>query len=472
MGPGISTSGPRLFVQGFQPISTGYVPRRLQAELHAKLRRFNVLVMHRRFGKTVFTTNEKLDRALRNPLKRPQYAYIAPTFGQAKRVAWDYFKDFWLKIPGSEPNEAELRIDIPRPDKGDFIRAMLLGAENPKTVKGLYLDGVTLDEYAEMNPSIWSEVVRPLLSDRHTEAFERFGITDNGWANFIGTPKGRNNLYELREYALHENDPEWFTALYRASETGIIPQKELDSARKQMTEEEYLQEYECDFSAGLVGAYFSKELAKAEREGRVTRVPHDPMMPVDLYFDLGFNDVTSVWYVQSSRNRHRVINYFEVCGAGIDSVVKLVRERDPSYNFGTWVYPHDVEQHDYSTGRTRLAAFEGLGCRPYEVVPRVQVKMDSINAARMIFGACEFDAINCKLGLKGLAEYQRKWNTKNEVFEESPLHNWASNAADAFQQFAMAARPDTRSVFGGRYSDSGSQIEAVTAYDRYTLEER
>lgn len=457
-------------MQGFQKITTGYTPRRLQAELHSRLRRFNVLIMHRRFGKTVFTCNEKLDRALRNPLKRPQYAYIAPSYGQAKRVAWDYFKDFWLKIPGAEANEADLRIDIPRPDKGDFLRAMLLGADNPKSLKGLYLDGCTLDEYAEMNPSVWSEVVRPLLSDRHTMALEQFGIADNGWANFIGTPKGRNDLYKLREYALHANDPEWFTALYRASETLIIPQKELDSARKQMTEEEYLQEYECDFNAGLVGAYLSKEISKAEKEGRITRVPHDPMMPVDLWFDLGFNDVTAVWFVQSSRNRHRLINYLEVCGAGIPAVVKLVREKAPDYNLGTWGFPHDVEQHDYSTGRTRLSAFEGLGCRPYKVIPRVPVKMDSINAARMIFGQCEFDAENCKLGLEALAQYQRKWNSKNDVFEETPLHNWASNGADAFQQFAMGAEPDSRAVYGGRYSDGSGSIEAETAYNPFTLE--
>lgn len=456
-------------MQGYQKISTGYVPRPLQAELHAKLRRFNVLVMHRRFGKTVFTVNEKGDRALRNPLKRPQYAYIAPSYGQAKRVAWDYFKEYLLKIPGAEANEADLRIDIPRPHQGDFIRFMLLGAENPKSLKGLYLDGVTLDEYAEMNPSVWSEVVRPLLSDRHTQALAEHGIQDNGWANFIGTPKGRNHLFDLREYALHENDPEWFTALYRASETGIIPQKELDSARKQMSEEEYLQEYECDFSAGLVGAYFSRELAKAEKEGRITRVHHDPGMPVDTYWDLGLNDVTAIWFIQSVRGRHRVINYKEFCGAGVPAIMKHLREID--YQYGTWNFPFDVENHDYSTGRMRLDTFLDLGAKPYEVIPRVKVKMDSINAARMILAACEFDAVNCKLGLKALAEYRRKWSEKNSVFEENPLHNWASNGADAFQQFAMGAQPDTRDVFGGRYS-SGSEIESVTGYNRFTLEER
>ena len=122
-----------------QKVSTGYVPRPLQAEIHRSLQRFNVLVLHRRFGKTVLSINEMVDRALRNTTKSPQYAYIAPTYGQAKRVAWEYIKDFTRKIPGAKANEADLRVDIPRPKTEDKIRIMLLGAENPGSVRGIYL---------------------------------------------------------------------------------------------------------------------------------------------------------------------------------------------------------------------------------------------------------------------------------------------------------------------------------------------
>lgn len=439
-----------------QRISTGYVPRPLQVELHRKLKRFNVLVMHRRFGKTVFAVNETIDRSLRCPLKRPQFAYLAPTYGQAKRVAWDYFKEYALKIPGAQPNEADLRIDIPRPAQGDFIRFMLLGAENPMALKGLYLDGVTMDEYAEMNPAVWGEVIRPTLSDRQ------------GWANFIGTPKGQNGFYDLRQYALHENDPEWFTALYRASMTGIIPDFELNSAKKQMTEEEFAQEYECDFNAGLVGAYFAKELAKAEKDQRITQVAYDPMLPVDTYWDLGLNDTTAIWFVQSFRGQHRVIDYFEVCGLGVPSILAEVKKKN--YVHGEWIFPHDVKVRDFSTGKARLQVFDSLGCKPNRVIPRVGDKMESVNAARMIFGACVFDAEHCKTGLKALANYQRKWNPKNNVFEESPLHNWASNGADAFQQFALGARSDSRgTVNGGGFYDGSSALVAETEYDPFQV---
>ena len=108
-------------------VSTGYNPRPLQKIIHFSMKRFNVLVLHRRFGKTVLSINETIDRALRCSLKNPQYAYIAPTYGQAKRIAWEYLKEYTKDIPGAKPNEAELRVDIPRPSSKDKIRFMLLG---------------------------------------------------------------------------------------------------------------------------------------------------------------------------------------------------------------------------------------------------------------------------------------------------------------------------------------------------------
>ena len=451
-------------------ISTGYVPRLLQAELHRKLKRFNVLVMHRRFGKTVFCINEMVDQGLRfskkdpltgKTLLNPRFAYLAPLYGQAKRVAWDYLKQYTASIPGVTTNEADLRVDIPRPHLGDSIRFTLLGADNPASLKGIYLDGVILDEYAEMNPTAWREVIRPTLSDR------------KGWAIFIGTPKGQNSFYELYEGAKNgfqqEDgsifvDKEWASFLYKASETGIIDNAELDSARRSMTEEEFAQEYECSFNAGLVGAYFAKELTKAEEEKRILKLSHDPMLLVDTYWDLGLNDTTAIWFVQSFRNRHRIIDFFEICGVGIPEILAEIKKKP--YNFGRWVLPHDVSVRDFSTGKARIQTFQSLGCRHTHIVPRVGKKMESISAARMIFGLCEFDVDKCKLGLKALANYQRKWNAKNNVFEESPLHNWASNAADAFQCFAMGTRQDSNSSQHEPYNGHG-ELVAETEFNPY-----
>jgi phage terminase large subunit len=431
-----------------EAIKTGFIPRRLQLELRSKLRRFNVIVCHRRFGKTVFAVNHQIDKIIRNPLPAPRAAYIAPTFGQAKRISWDYYKKYTELIPGAVPHEQDLRIDYAH----NAGRQMLLSAENYVSVKGIYLDDVLLDEYAEMYPGIWSEAVRPTLNDRR------------GSAIFIGTPKGRNNFHKLYEYATQSGDPEWFGCMYKASETGLIEPGELESARRTMSEEEYEQEYECSFSAGLVGAYFAKELAKAETEKRIGEFPYDPTCSVDTYWDLGINDVTAIWFIQTKRGVHYAIDYYEASGLSITDIMRDL-QRKP-YRYGTFVFPHDVTARDLSTGKSQQQIFHQNGARPSRVIPRVGTKREGINAARMLLPLTHFDRVKCKKGLECLANYQRKWDSKNNVFQESPLHNWASNGADAFQQFGLGQRGDSRdSDYNHQAAFLGGQLEAVTSYN-------
>lgn len=420
---------------GSKIITTGYNPRPIQASLHLALRRFNVLVLHRRAGKTVFAANETIDKSLKNKLRNPQYAYIAPTFGQAKRVVWDYFKQYALTIPGSEANEADLRIDIPI-RSGERIRFMLLGAENPMALKGLYLDGVVLDEFAEMNPSVWREVIRPALSDR------------KGWAIFIGTPKGRNTFFEMYERAKAGSDPEWYAAMHKASETGLIPQSELDSARREMSEGEYDQEFECSFQAGLVGAYWGKAMEKAELEGRFCSVPYDPLVPVDTFWDLGVNDTTAIWFLQQVGREIRAIDYVEESGMGLDHYAKVLNKRD--YVYRKHYLPHDAAARELSTGRSRQETFKKLGIKPTKILPRLD-KQDQIEAARLLIPKVWFDKVKCERGIKCLQHYQRKWDAKQNVFSNSPLHNSASNGADAFQQAAIGLRDEQDDLTSSRH---------------------
>jgi len=209
-----------------------YDPHIHQRKIHDEMRkkRFGVIVCHRRFGKTYYAINTLILSALASKRPDARFAYIAPFYKQAKQVAWDYFKEFCHVIPGVAYNEAELRIDFPN---GSRIR--LYGGDNPDTLRGIYLDGVVLDEVADMRPNVWGEVIRPTLTDR------------KGWAIFIGTPKGIDLFYEIYQKALKE--PDWFTAIYRADETGLIADDELEKARREMTEQQYAQEFLCDFTA-------------------------------------------------------------------------------------------------------------------------------------------------------------------------------------------------------------------------------
>lgn len=376
--------------------------------------------------------NELLDQSLRCNLKNPQYAYIAPTYGAAKRIAWDILKDYAKNIPGVTFNEADLRLEIPRPAHGDKIKIILLGAENPGSIRGIYLDGVVLDEFAECDPTIWSQVVRPALSDRL------------GWAIFIGTPKGRNHFYDILNAAKDLKD--WYTAIYKASQTGVIPQSELEAAKQTMSEDEYAQEYECDFAAALVGAYYGKEMAEARQSNRISRVPVEPSSPVNTAWDLGIDDSTAIWFWQRLGKEVRIVDYLEVSGDGLTDIVKALRVK--GYDYGKHILPHDVQVRELGTGVSRLETLKKLGLGKIEVAPKLSIE-DGINASRVLIKKSWFDKEKCERGISALENYERKWDAKNKIFTSKPLHNWASHGADAWRMLAVAIqdhRPEQQEI--------------------------
>lgn len=401
------------------PIDTGYRPRPLQAEIHRRLKRFNVLVCHRRFGKTVLAVNELVDRALRQDRERPRYAYLAPFYRQAKSLAWDYLKHYTRRIPGARAKETELAVALP-----NGARIQLFGADNPDSLRGPYWDGAVLDEFSQMLPRTWSEVLRPALADRE------------GFALFIGTPKGRDHFCRLFEQAAAE--PAWFAGLYPASATGILPEEELALARRQMSEEEYQQEFECSFQAAIAGAYYGRSMAALEAGGRIAAVPWDPALPVTTAWDLGIDDATAIWFAQRAGLELRLVDYEEASGVGLEHYAKLLREKP--YVYGEHLLPHDVEVTELGTGKSRFAMLAGLGLRG-RVVPRLAVE-DGIAAVRSLLPRCRFDRQATARGLEALRHYRRDWDESLGTFRPRPRHDWASHAADAFRYLAVGLRPE------------------------------
>lgn len=400
-------------------VDIGYRPREHQALIHRSLKRWNVLVCHRRFGKTVLCVAELIDKALRCKLIRPRFAYIAPLYRQAKQASWDYLKAYTEPIPGARAFESELRVDLPNDG-----RVQLFGADNPDALRGFYLDGVILDEYALMPPRLWSEVIRPALTDRE------------GWAIFIGTPKGRNAFCELYDSA--KADGSWYAAMFKASETGIIPRPELEAARLQMTEDQYEQEFECSFQAAILGSYYGKIINQLEKVGRLTRVVWEPTLPVYTAWDLGMDDATAIWFFQQHKREVRLIDYYENAGVGLDHYVQHMREKPYTYAEGGAILPHDVAVKELGTGRSRREVLEGLGVR-VSVAPRLSLN-DGIGAARMLLPRCWFDTEKCKRGLEALRQYQREYDDEMKKFRDKPLHDWTSHAADAFRYLAVGMR--------------------------------
>ena len=419
-----------------------YAPRPLQAQLHAELqdKRWGVVVCHRRFGKTVMSVNHILRDAILNDKTNPRYAYMAPTYRQAKSVAWDYLKEFAGSIPGVKFHETELRCDLPT-----GARISLLGAENPDSLRGIYLDGCVMDEVADMPESVFPEIIRPALSDRR------------GWCVFVGTPRGHNNFYDLYEQAAANDD--WVATVYRASETGILPPDELEAARLMMTADQFEQEFECSWVANVPGSIYGKEMQTALEEGRITNVPYDPSAKVMTFWDLGVGDSTAIWFAQTGGSAGRgvhVIDYYEARGEGLPHYCQILAAK--GYLYGDHYAPHDIEVRELGSGKSRREIAWDLGLN-FRVLPKLPLE-DGIHAAQMLIPRCYFDRDKCKDGLEALRQYHRAYNEKNRAFRTSPVHDWSSHAADAWRYCSIGIRE-------GGAQKRPTQQRAVTAYDPF-----
>ena len=394
-----------------------YTPRKFQNYLHQRIRdyRWSVLVCHRRFGKTVCMINHLLMAALTSKVSNPRYAYIAPTFKQAKSIAWDYIKQFTHKIPGVKFNETELRVDLP-----NKARITLLGSENCDGLRGIYLDGCVIDEYANVNDRLFPEIIRPALSDR------------KGFCIFIGTPQGmNNNFYELFQHAKGADD--WFYFKAKASETKVVDQDELTKAKEVMGENKFKQEFECDWIANIEGSIYGKTLAKMENQRQITRVPYDPSLPVNTAWDLGVSDHSAIIFFQQLGRSINIIDYHEERGQGMPHFIELVKNKE--YIYKDHFAPHDIEVTDFSNGKTRREVAYQLGIR-FKVVPKLPLE-DGIHATTMTLPRCWIDVDHCKKLIDALRHYHRKYLDKNRMFRSKPVHDWSSHACDALRYMSI-----------------------------------
>lgn len=406
-------------------IEIPYAPRYLQQTIHDALEthRFGVAVCHRRFGKTTLAINQLQKAALLCKRQRPRFGYIAPTYTQGKAIAWAEMKSIAQPISGHTINESELRIDYPN---GGQVR--IYGADNPDSLRGIYLDGVVLDEYGQQPPRIFSEVIRPLLADRL------------GWALFIGTPNGKNQFYDIihgdgKGWIGAINDPTWFFAEYKASQTKLISAEELASSRTTQTEDEYAQEWECSFEASVRGAVWMRQILQVKEDGRIQDLPYDPTVRVNTDWDLGVGDATAIWFSQKMwSGAVHLIDYYEASGYGLDHYRKVIDSKP--YAYDTHWAPHDIEQRDAATANRLIDIAHRLGLH-FQVSPKVQSVEDRIHAARMMFPLCRFDRTKCKRGIEALQHYRWKETTAADpTGKPLPVHDWASHAADAFGALA------------------------------------
>lgn len=405
-----------------------YNPRSVFLDFHKSKKRFAAIVAHRRCGKTVAAINELVKAILMCPLPNARGAYIAPTYMQAKDIAFTYLKDYCRNIPGIHIVESELRIDFPN---GGRIK--LYGADNPDRFRGLYFDYVVLDEYADMSSSIWESVIRPAIADRQ------------GRVLFIGTPKGEDAFYEIYRYAL-DNPEDWYSTKLKASETGLLSPKELQMIFNTSTPETYAREMECDFSAAFPGAYYAKLVAKAEDEGRIRSVPYDASVSVFAAWDLGIGDHTAIWVFQLVGNEWHFLNYYENTGEGLDHYVNWIKKL--SYYIDEHILPHDAEARELQSGKSRNQFLQERGLTT-RVLERHKIE-DGINAVRLAFNRFYFDKKATKDGIACLRMYSARYDEKKRTTTNTPVHNWASHGADALRYALMGHNE----LFGSMYKKS------------------
>ena len=391
--------------------------------LHSRTERWACVIAHRRCGKTVAMCADLVIGALECDKPRPQFAYLAPFRDQAKKVAWAYLKELTKDLQAKPPNESELKLVIHN-GSGDQSTIYVAGADNPDALRGLYFDGIVLDEVGQIRPSAWYSVLRPALSDRM------------GWAIFAGTPAGKNFFWQLREEA-RLNPATHLLLELPASKTGILHPDELRDAQAQMTPETYAVEYEISFDAALPGAYFAKQIALAYDTNRVGEHALDPELPVDLVADLGFTDSCSWWGWQTTPDGYRVVDFYEADSQPIGHYIDWVKSRP--YRVGTVHLPHDAKAKSLQTGKSIIEQFLAAGITP-RLVPELSLQ-DGIEAARLVIDRCWFNEPATYDGLGHLRAYQREWDERTQTYRNRPRHDQHSHASDAFRYLALAARP-------------------------------
>lgn len=394
-------------------ITIPYVPREHFKPLHASSKRFIFVCAHRRAGKSVSEFNHLLRAALSNPRKHPppRYAYVGPSFTQTKDLIWGYAKHYTQPIPGVTPLEGDLQLKLPN---GALIN-LYGGAAGYERMRGMYFDGIVLDEFPLLNPRILTTVVRPCLADYR------------GWCIVSGTSNGDDHFADLLKKA-RLNPDEWDIFIIPVTDTDALHPDEVAELRAAMSPEEFAREMMCSFDAPVEGSYYGDEINKAYAEKRVTRVPYDPSALVVTAWDLGIDDNTSIWFIQRVGRELHAIDFYENTGKGLNHYANVLKEK--GYTYGAHVGPHDLMARELGTGRSRYEVLnELLG----EVMVADMLRVDDgINAVRSLLPMFWFDEERCAPGLSALKNYSK---TKTG----QPNHNWASHGADAFRTFAVSA---------------------------------
>lgn len=418
-------------------LPNGWEPRSYQRPLWDYLERGGkraIEIAHRRWGKDDLI----LHRTAVAMFERPaSYWHMLPEFAQARRALWTAVNSHTGKRRIDEAFPQELRDSTNEQEM--FIRFkngstwQLVGSDRYNNLVGAGVAGVTFSEWALANPSAWG-YIRPMLEE------------NDGWANFITTPRGRNHAYAMYEMA--KNNPRWFAEVSTIHDTGALSPHQLDESLAEyvalygedLGTAQFEQEYECSFNAAILGAFYAREMVNVRKEGRIAEIEPIPGLPVHRAWDIGVKDDTSIWWFQVVGTQVFILDCYSQSGVGVDHFAEIIEQRRKQHGWidGIDFVPHDAKVKEWGTGRTRVETMQGLGLNP-QVVP-LAGKLDGINAARKTLARSVFHPRTEEQGISALEQYRREWDDDKKTFKASEVHDWSSHLADAFRYLAMAWR--------------------------------
>lgn len=410
-----------------------------------------VLVWHRRAGKDKTCVNLLATKMVE---RVGYYLYLLPKQTQARKVIWkgqgkeQKDPDTGEIIPGVKfldhfppelvrnVNNTEMTIE--------FINGSICqlgGADSFDAMMGTNPIGIIFSEYSLQNPLAW-DYFRPILAE------------NDGWAIFEYTPRGRNHGYFMKQQAVELARKEgsgWFFQQLTVNDTHAIPLEAIEAERAAgMSEEMVQQEFFCSFDAYNRGSIYGKQIKLAWKEKRIKLVPVDTRYPVSTFWDIGISkgaeNRNAIWLAQLVDGEAHVVGYYENDDEGLDHYLMWLQDwkTDHNISWGLHWAPHDIQVRDWVSKKSRRAAAAKKGIK-FKKVPNIP-RADGIDAARKFLATCKIDEEACKKGIAGLTDYSYKFDEELQQFSRDPIHNWASNPADAFRMMAVAWKDEKMQI--------------------------
>lgn len=428
-------------------IPNGWDPRWYQMPMWQALtsgKKRAIAIWHRRAGKD----DVCLHWAALSAMQRVgNYWHMLPEASQARKAIWDAINPHTGKKRIDEAFPLAIRKRTSNHEMLiEFINGatwQVLGSDNYNSLVGSPPVGVVFSEYALADPSAWA-YIRPILAE------------NNGWALFITTARGRNHAHSLYEYA--KTDPEnWFAEKLPVDYTKAVEQHVLDREFKELTAERgqleadaiIQQEWYCSFDAAIPGTYYAYIIERLEREGFITSVPYNPLLPVGTAWDIGFGDSTAIWFFQVVGREVRIFDYYEMSGVDVFHYAKMLR--DKQYSYFDHILPHDAGHGNIRSagGKSFSEILRGEGF-PNRVIER-DISVDvGIQATRTFLPQCVFDAQKCSRGIEAVRQYRRIWDKNRRCYNDAPYHDWTSHASDALRALARGFRAPNHAAVHNR----------------------